>query len=110
MTTSRLGSTTPILLSAILVLASMGGCAKDGAKLEALERSITDELAAIRQEILAAKLAPNDKVDIELQGDGPNTKIAAVDPPRRIPARTNRPTAAERSVGSCAARYPRAGT
>ena len=51
--------------------------------MEALEKNLTDELAAIRQEIAAAKLAPNDKVDIELQGVGPNTKIAVVDPPKK---------------------------
>jgi hypothetical protein len=65
------------------VLTSLGGCAKDRARIEAFEKSITDELAAIRREIAEAKLAPNDKVDIELQGVGPNTKIIVVDPPKK---------------------------
>jgi hypothetical protein len=64
-------------------LATWGGCAQDSKQLEAFETSITDELAAIRREIAEAKLAPNDRVDIQLQGVGPNTKIAMVDPPKK---------------------------
>jgi hypothetical protein len=78
---------TPILLSATLLLVSCGGGAKDRARLQELEKSITDELAAIRQEIAEAKLAPNDKVDIELEGSGPNTKIGVVDPPKKSSCR-----------------------
>ena len=71
-------------------MASCGGSAKDRARLDALEKSITDELEAIRQEIAAAKLAPNDKVDIELQGVGINTKIAIVDPKKKDSCKNQR--------------------
>jgi hypothetical protein len=74
---------TAILVTTALLLLSCGGSAEDRKRLEALEKSVTDELAALRQEIAAAKLAPNDKVDIELQGVGPNTKIAIVDPSKK---------------------------
>lgn len=72
-----------ILLSSILLLTVGSGCARDDERLDALEKSIADELAALRQEIAAAKLTPNDKVDIELQGVGINTKIVVVDPPKK---------------------------
>ncbi len=74
---------TPILMSSVLLLALGGACAKERAQIEALESSITDELAALRREIAEAKLAPNDNVDIDLEGVGPNTKISIVDPPRK---------------------------
>ncbi|HVR28209.1 MAG TPA: hypothetical protein VMS86_01640, partial [Thermoanaerobaculia bacterium] len=75
----------------VLVLAALGcwslaGCRNLEPKLQALE----SDLAALGQkiELLDAKLeahrlAPNDIVHIELQGVGVNTRIAAVDPPRK---------------------------
>ena len=74
---------TRILMSSVLLLALGGACAQERAQIEALESSITDELAALRREIAEAKLAPNDNVDIVLEGAGPNTKISIVDPPRK---------------------------
>ena len=83
MTRSRLVPPAAILVSVALLLMSCGGSAEDRKRLAAFEETVTKELAALRQEIADAKLSSDDKVDIELQGVGPNTKIAIVDPPRK---------------------------
>lgn len=79
---SRLRATVVLVLAALL-LPSCGQNDEDRERLETLEQSIADELRALREEVAAARLAPDDKVEIELQGVGINTKIRIVDPPRK---------------------------